>query len=211
MDTFDLADTAALDDYLARLATGHDHRLGSDRTPTVDLSTIQPDPKALAQIPGQAARRLHGLPLRQHGHLLAVAMVRPEDKDSWQSMGFLTDCTLVPFVAEAKQLEQALAEHYDRQEDARIARDLGLDAHRATPDSASPVEMERIAAQAPIIRLINELLADAIARRASDVHLRPGEHQTELLYRIDDAMVPVRRFLPALLPALVSPPNSATL
>jgi type IV pilus assembly protein PilB len=204
MDFFDLDDPARLDDYLARLASGLDPRLGHGHTPTVDLRRIAPDPKALAQIPGRAARRLHGLPLRRHGHLLAVAMANPDDAESRQSMGFLTDCTVIPFAADPAQLTLALAEHYDRQDDVQIARDLGLDAGETHNEPGSPMEMERIAGQAPIIRLINEALADAIARRASDLHLRPGEHQAELLYRIDDELVPVRRFLPALLPALVS-------
>ena len=204
MDLFDLDDPARLDDYLARLASGLDPRLGHGHTPTVDLRRIAPDPKALAQIPGRAARRLHGLPLRRHGHLLAVAMAHPDDAESRQSMGFLTDCTVIPFAADPHQLTVALADHYDRQDDVQIARDLGLDDGEMHNEPGSPMEMERIAGQAPIIRLINEALADAIARRASDLHLRPGEHQAELLYRIDDELVPVRRFLPALLPALVS-------
>jgi type IV pilus assembly protein PilB len=204
MDLFDLDDPARLDDYLARLAGGLDPRLGHGHTPTVDLRRIAPDPNALAQIPGRAARRLHGLPLRRHGHLLAVAMAHPDDAESRQSMGFLTDCTVIPFAADPAQLTLALAEHYDRQDDVQIARDLGLDDGEMHNEPGSPMEMERIAGQAPIIRLINEALADAIARRASDLHLRPGEHQAELLYRIDDELVPVRRFLAALLPALVS-------
>jgi type IV pilus assembly protein PilB len=204
MDIFDVNDPARLDDYLSRLADGLDPRLGNGRTPSVDLRRISPDPQALAQIPGRAARHLRGLPLRRHGHLLAVAMAHPDDAESRQSMGFLTDCTVIPFATDEQQLAVALADHYDRQEDAQIARDLGLDGGERSNEPGSPIEMERIAGQAPIIRLINEALADATARRASDVHLRPGEHHTELLYRIDDELVPVRRFLPSLLPALVS-------
>ena len=110
MDRFDLDDPARLDDYLARLAGGLDPRLGHGHTPTIDLRRIAPDPKALAQIPGRAARRLHGLPLRRHGHLLAVAMAHPDDAESCQSMGFLTDCTVIPFAADPAQLTLALAD-----------------------------------------------------------------------------------------------------
>ena len=51
--------------------------------------------------------------------------------------------------------------------------------------------------------MVHGLIADAVARRASDIHLRPGEHGTDVLYRIDDELVPVRQLLRALHPAVV--------
>lgn len=170
---------------------------------SVDVAHVEPDPRALAQIPGQAARRFASLPLRRHGHLLAVAMARPHDLEALQGIGFLTDCTVIPLAADPQALEAALAAHYDYQDDLEVARQLGLDRER-DPEAAAAADMERLAAQAPIIRMINDAISDAVSRRASDLHLRPGEHGTELLYRIDDELVPVRRFLPDLLPALVS-------
>ena len=50
----------------------------------------------------------------------------------------------------------------------------------------------------------SDCIAEAVARRASDIHIRPGEHGDDVLYRIDDELVPVRRFMRALLPAVVS-------
>ena len=195
-------DSAQLDHFLSRLASGLEvmpHGLAA----SVDVAHVEPDPRALAQVPGQAARRFASLPLRRHGHLLAVAMARPHDLEALQGIGFLTDCTVIPLAADPQALEAALAAHYDYQDDLEVARQLGLDRER-DPEAAAAADMERLAAQAPIIRMINDAIADAVSRRASDLHLRPGEHGTELLYRIDDELVPVRRFLPDLLPALVS-------
>lgn len=196
-------DAETLDAYLDRFAAGVHLSKGAS-TPCVDVTQIIPTQAALAQIPAQAARRYHSLPLRRKGQLLAVAMARPNESEGLQAMGFLTDCMIVPLAADPAHLELALGEHYDLQEDQRIAAQLGLDPGQGPRTPATPADMERIAAHAPIIHLVNDALQDAVSRRASDLHLRPGEHFTDLLYRIDDELVPVRRFLPSLLPALVS-------
>lgn len=191
-----------LDAFLERVANGG--LAWSSLDVRVDVQRITPSSSALAQISGQAARRLHALPLLRREHFLAVAMAQPEDRESLQALGFLTACTVIPLAADPLLLEAAISDHYDEQEDTLIARQLGLETTLTASDAAAASDMERIAAQAPIIRLVSDALSDAVARRASDVHLRPGEHSVELLYRIDDEMVPVRRFLPSLLPALVS-------
>ncbi len=55
-----------------------------------------------------------------------------------------------------------------------------------------------------MVRIVHALIADAVTRRASDIHLRPGERGTDVLFRIDDELVPVRQLLRALHPAVVS-------
>lgn len=69
---------------------------------------------------------------------------------------------------------------------------------------ASEQEALRLAREQPVVQLVHGLIAEAVDRRASDIHLRPGERGADLLYRIDDELVPVRRLMRALIPAFVS-------
>jgi type IV pilus assembly protein PilB len=103
-------------------------------------------------------------------------------------------------IATAQVMRSLIARYYDHDEDLTIVKQLGLDPARETSEN----EVERLAREMPIVRIVGELIHDAIRRRASDIHIRPGMHGADVLYRIDDELVPVRRFMRSLLPVLVS-------
>src|SRR5690606_29784882 len=98
---------------------------------------------------------------------------------------------------------EAIARHYDQVEDRDIARQLGVDP-TGTIIETTEQEAQRLSREKPVVRIVHGLIAEAVARRASDIHLRPGENGTDVLYRIDDEMVPVRRMRSSLHPAVTS-------
>ena len=106
-------------------------------------------------------------------------------------------------LATPREIREAIARHYDRVEDQDIARQLGVDPTGTTVET-SEQEAQRLSREKPVVRIVHGLIADAVARRASDIHLRPGENGTDVLYRIDDEMVPVRRLMRSLHPAVTS-------
>ena len=171
--------------------------------PRVDLSALHFDDAALTLLPPSVARRLQIVPLRQLDGVLGVAVSDPANPDLAPTLAFFTDARLALLLGDPDQLHAAIAEHYDHVEDAAIVRQLGLEGRK--PDiETSDQESHRLALEQPVVRLVSDMFADATHRRASDIHLRPGEQGTDLLYRIDNELVPVRRFLRALQPALVS-------
>lgn len=105
-------------------------------------------------------------------------------------------------VATGRGIREAIARCYDQVEDRETVRKLGLDPLATVADNEA--EARRLAREQPVVRLVHDLIADAVVRRASDIHLRPGEHATDVLYRIDDELVPVRSLMRALHPAAVS-------
>ncbi len=222
-----IRDNAALDAYMARsqrksfsepegqgvgqddwLASGDD---ASERTyqaaqrlgiPLVRLPEVAADPAAVALLSPQVARRLRIVPLRAEGGFLAAAMEDPSDGEALAALEFVTQDRLLPLAATARGIRDAIAHSYDRVEDRDTARLLGLDPNAAA--EASEAEAQRLAREQPVVRIVQTLLADAVARRASDIHLRPGKDGTDVLFRIDDELVPVRSLLRALHPAVVS-------
>jgi len=161
--------------------------------PQAVLSLLAPD----------QARRLRALPLAVGDGRIAVAMEDPGDHDTIETLEFLLPQRVVPLVASKRGMRNAIARSYDRAEDEAMARQLGLDTAIANAEP-SLKEAERMAGEKPVVRVVDELIASAVARRASDIHLRPGERGLEVLFRIDDEMVPVRRFMRLLQPAVVS-------
>jgi type IV pilus assembly protein PilB len=224
-----VADTPALVDYLQARANGSNGRpvsaprptleqwlaSGEDATegqfqtartlglPLVRLGSIEPTAEANTLIRPEMARRLRAVPLRVHQGMVAIAMEDPGNADALATLDFLCRQRVLAMMATPRDIRDAIAEHYDRVEDRDVAQQLGLDPGSLGRES-NPQEMERLSREKPVVRIVAGLIADAVARRASDIHLRPGETATDVLYRIDDEMVPVRRLLRSLHPAVTS-------
>ena len=196
----DAASWAALDTDTTAQSYDKACRLG---VPLVRLESLQPDPAAIALITPKVARQLRVLPLRVSNGVVAVAMEDPGANNVNAILDFLSRERVVPMVATPRDIRDGIARYYDQLEDRDMVRQLGLDPTARVAEN-SEEESRRLAAEKPVVALVNTLIADAAARRASDIHLRPGETGTEVLYRIDDEMIPVRRLLRALHPAVVS-------
>jgi type IV pilus assembly protein PilB len=150
------------------------------------------------------ARRLHIVPLVQEAGVLAVAAEDPADAQIIPTLNFSTDLRIALMVAEPLEIRSAIAANYDSVEDKAILQQLGIPTLTDASHHDSEQEERQLALEKPIVRLVGDMFVDAVRRRASDIHLRPGEDAIDLLYRIDNELVPVRRFLRALHPALVS-------
>ena len=206
--TFDQRPPAAGIDLAAWLASGEDAAEGNYRTaqqlglPLVRLPDVTADPETAALLTPELARRLRIVPLRSRNGLLAAALEDPTSTAALSALEFVTSDRVLPLVATARGIREAIARHYDEVEDSETIRTLGLDPNLSV--ETSEAEAQRLAREQPVVRIVHGLIADAVARRASDIHLRPGEHGTDVLFRIDDELVPVRTLLRALHPAIVS-------
>ncbi len=194
-----LADWLASGDDAEERSYRHAERLG---LPLVRLPEVAVDPQVAALLRPEQARQLRVVPLRLHNGLLAAAMEDPTNQQAMAALEFATAHHVLPMVASARGIREAIAHSYDLAEDRETVRQLGLDPHAAGIESEA--EANRLAREQPIVRLVHGLIADAVARRASDIHLRPGEHDTDVLFRIDDELVPVRSLMRALHPAAIS-------
>jgi len=175
-------------------------RLALPAIPCVDFV---PESEVLAQFTPEVARRLRAVPLVARKGLIAVALEDAGDREVIDQLNFLSHNRVVPIAASAQLIREGIGKLYDRTEDMAIAYTLGLDPSAGAVET-SEREVERMAREQPVVTLVANLISNAVRRRASDIHLRPGEHGADILYRIDDEMVPVRRLIHALQPAVVS-------
>lgn len=171
--------------------------------PLVRLQALAVDSELTRLLSPQQARLLRAVPLRARNGLLAVAMEDPSSHAAVAALEFVSPDRVLPLMATARGIRDAIARSYDQAEDRETAQLLGLDPV-AQMGEASEAEARRLAREQPVVRIVHELIADAVARRASDIHLRPSAHSTDVLFRIDDELVPVRSLLRALHAAVTS-------
>ena len=164
----------------------------------VNLDTMKVEPQVVQLLPENLARDRRVLPLLVHGETLVVATPNPADCDLLHLVGFIT----------GKQIEAIQA--HDEQLDRAINRLYGAEAELQLPESESQEpelslhRIKQLAEEKPTVRFVDSLLEDAICRRASDIHLRPGKHDVAVLFRIDGVLSEIRRLKPGNLAAIVS-------
>jgi type IV pilus assembly protein PilB len=168
------------------------------RMPAVDLSRFEVDPKILKLVPADVAAKGVVLPLKREGRTLTVAMADPSDMGLLEDLKFITRFDLFPVIAGEYTLRSLIEKHYqagNQQELENLLKDM-----EAAGDELEVVEEreEETATQAqiedaPVVKLINGLLIEAVKRGASDIHIEPFEHEIRVRYRIDGALLEIMR------------------
>jgi type IV pilus assembly protein PilB len=156
---------------------------------------------ALDQIPAELARDIHVLPLRVVDGRLHVAIADPTDPQALSALSFLCKQSPVLEVASPAAIERALEKAYmTLKDDQAVLEEMSPEVEDAV-DSAR--ELESSVREAPIVKLVDNMLVEALRKHASDIHLRPAEHVVEQIFRIDGDMTLIRRFNKRLLPGVV--------
>jgi type IV pilus assembly protein PilB len=148
------------------------------RLERVDLDAVRAEPEAIDRLPARLAQRHEVLPLRLEGGSLVLATADPTDLVALDDVRLVAGVrTVRPVVATSGQLAAARRRAYA----AEATQDL-LDEF-AEPDVVD--EEETAAADQPVVRLVDAVLADAVAARASDVHLEPDREGLRVRIRVD--------------------------
>jgi type IV pilus assembly protein PilB len=167
------------------------------RMPAVDLSRFEVDPKIVKLIPGDFALKHVVLPLKREGRTLTVAMADPTNSGVIDDMKFITRYDLFPVIAGEYTLRTLIEKHYESSD--QQLQTLLRDMEGLGEDVEVVEEMEDEAAtqaqidDAPVVKLINGLLTEAVRRGASDIHIEPFEHEIRVRFRIDGALQEIMR------------------
>jgi type IV pilus assembly protein PilB len=167
------------------------------RMPAVDLTRFEVDPKIIKLVPAEMATKSIVLPLKREGRTLTVAMADPTDHGLLEDLKFITRFDLFPVIAGEYTLRNLIEKHYESS-DQQLAS-LLKDMEESAEDVEVVEEQEDEAAtqaqidDAPVVKLINGLLTDAVKRGASDIHIEPFEHEIRVRYRIDGALLEIMK------------------
>jgi type IV pilus assembly protein PilB len=169
----------------AQLVAALAHQIG---LPFVDLTEFAIDPSAAALVPSAVCRRHVALPIGYDEGRLLLAMADPANVFAQDDVRTLSGMEVRPVVATRDDLLAAIN---------RYARDEGdIEALDLTGEEDDGEELSRITQvveEAPIVKYVNLLITQAVADRASDIHIEPGEHDLRVRYRIDGVLHDVMR------------------
>jgi type IV pilus assembly protein PilB len=169
------------------------------RMPAVDLSRFEVDPKILKLVPADMAAKGVVLPLKREGRTLTVAMADPSDMGLLEDLKFITRFDLFPVIAGEYTLRALIEKHYQAGNNQQELENLLKDMEAAGDELEVVEEREEETAtqaqieDAPVVKLINGLLIEAVKRGASDIHIEPFEHEIRVRYRIDGALLEIMR------------------
>ncbi len=177
--------------------------------PYVRIESFEVSSELLARVPGEIAIQHRVLPLAIIDSSLVVAMQNPLDQSALDALRFNAKMNIEAVMASGDELDTALGKHYNRyeeDEEFEALEDLKMDIVDEPIDD--PMEavhnIEQEAKKAPIVRLLNAILVQAVNNGASDINIRPEKDRVNVFYRIDGKMQFVRTLHKSLLPALVS-------
>ncbi len=170
------------------------------RMPAVDLARFEVDPKIVKMIPGDVAQKHVVLPLKRDGRTLTVAMADPTNLTVLDDLKFITRYDIFPVIAGEYTLRNAIDKYYeqvDQQLDS-LLKDIEAEEGEGELEVVEQKEDEEAgtgisADDAPVVKLINAILTDAVKRGASDIHIEPFEHEIRVRYRIDGALLEVMK------------------
>ncbi|HVA72437.1 MAG TPA: type IV-A pilus assembly ATPase PilB [Candidatus Limnocylindrales bacterium] len=161
--------------------------------PSINLKFYEVDASVIKLIPQETAVRYQIVPLSRVGSTLTIAMTDPTNVFAMDDIKFMTGFNVEPVVASESAISEAIGKFYGAAESVeeldKVMKDLAGDdealelaQEEADMDLAS---LERAAEEAPIIKLVNLILTDAVKRGASDIHVEPYEKEYRVRFRID--------------------------
>ena len=180
--------------------------------PSITLSQLDIDADVLKLVPAQIAKKYEVLPIKRTGNSLTLAMADPTNVFAVDDVGFMTNLQVIPVVASQGAIRKAIDRLYEAQgsgmaevisEMEGTAGDVEVvEGDEESWTKADIFELKESADEAPVVRLVNMILVDAIRRGASDIHLEPYEKVFRVRFRVDgvlhEIMTPPKRLETAL-------------
>jgi type IV pilus assembly protein PilB len=163
------------------------------KVPSVDLNGMEIDDAVIKIIPADICRKYTILPVNKAGATVTVAMIDPTNVFAMDDVKFMTGYKVEPVVASETAIRTAIDRYYGSThaiELKKVMEDLSEEAGSdlevlEEEEDLDLASLEEESEQAPVVKLVNIILTDAIKRGASDIHVEPYEKDYRVRYRID--------------------------
>jgi len=166
--------------------------------PSIDLSDFQIEPDVVALVPMDVATKHNVVPVNRAGSTLILATADPSNIFALDDIKFLTGYNIQPVVASEDAIRNAIDTYYAEPEEDILEDvmagfdDEGIDFVSGEEEEDSGA-LAREAEDAPVVKLVNLILTDAIKKNASDIHIEPYERSFRVRYRIDGILYEVMK------------------
>jgi type IV pilus assembly protein PilB len=171
------------------------------KVPSVDLNNMEIDESVVKIIPADIARKYTIFPVTKAGATVTVAMTDPTNVFAMDDVKFMTGYKVEPVVASETAIRTAIDKHYGSThaiELKKVMEDLSDESGGdlevlEEEEDLDLATLEEESEQAPVVKLVNLILTDAIKRGASDIHIEPYEKDYRVRYRIDGLLYEMMR------------------
>lgn len=172
------------------------HQFG---VPSINLRHFEIDEAVAKLIPVELARKYNVVPVNKTGAVLTVAMADPTNIFAVDEITFMTGYRVEPVVASEEAIRAAIDRHFGSSREIelkKVMEDLSQvdEAALELLEEADDIDLQKLeeeSSEAPVVRLVNIILTDAIKRGASDIHIEPYEKVFRVRYRIDGILTEV--------------------
>jgi len=171
--------------------------------PSINLSFFDVDQGVVKLIPVETAQKYQIMPLSRVGSTLTIAMIDPTNVFAMDDIKFMTGFNIEPVVASETAIRESIDKYYGTthsielkkvMEDIAVVDPKLIDGDDTSLEVASEEEaidlegLEQAAEEAPIVKLVNLILSNAVKRGASDIHIEPYEKEFRVRFRIDGVL-----------------------
>ena len=164
--------------------------------PCVNLADYEIDPTVIKIIPSDVAQKYQLLPVNRAGATLIIAVSDPSNLFAIEDIKFMTGYNIEIVVASDRDIKASIDKYYDQSASlADVMSDLDVEDMEIVGDEEQVDlgSLERATEDAPVVKMVNAILQDAIRKKASDIHVEPYEKLFRVRFRIDGVLYEVMR------------------
>ncbi len=164
--------------------------------PSINLSEFEIDPSIIKLIPIDVVQKYQAIPVNRSGSTLIIAMSDPSNIFVIDDIKFMTGYNVEVVVASDSGIKAAIDKYYDQSASlSDMMSDLEMEDFEVVgeEEKVDVSSLERATEDAPVIKLVNLILTDAIKKKASDIHIEPYERSFRVRYRIDGILYEVMK------------------
>jgi type IV pilus assembly protein PilB len=164
--------------------------------PYIDLDTVDIDPAFIHLLPPGIVQKHLVIPIAKTGTTLTIAMVDPTNVFAVDDVKFMLGSNVKLMIATQSAMRRAIDRYYDASETLQTVlasmEDAAMEVMEEEPEvNLSIGELKQAVEEAPVIKLVNLILAEAIRKGASDIHAEPYERSFRVRFRIDGILYDV--------------------
>ncbi|MBD3168827.1 MAG: type IV-A pilus assembly ATPase PilB [candidate division Zixibacteria bacterium] len=154
------------------------------------INDIEPNPEIIKLIPQDIARKFNVLAISRLGRNLIVAISDPNNIYVLDALKFITGCTIQPVLSEEESIKKAIDQYYGADTGGLDEIIKGLDEDESLEvveqeEDPADLELQSMVQDKPLVKLVDSILAEAIRKGASDIHIECYEKRIRVRYRID--------------------------
>ena len=164
--------------------------------PTISLADYDIDPTVIKIIPPEVVQKYNVIPVNRAGSTLIVAVSDPSNLFAIEDIKFMTSYNVEMVVTGETDIKGAIDKYYDQSASlADVMDNLDMEDLELvdTEEEVDVSSLERATEDAPVVKLVNLILMDAIKKKASDIHIEPYEKTFRVRYRIDGVLYEVMK------------------